>query len=433
MKKVLIIVNQFPPFGGGGVMRALKFVKYLPSFDWQPIVVSRDFSKDLVFKDEKLLEEITDIVKLHRFESYEPIRLQKNLKRLKNNNNGNGKKNINHYIFQLLKKTRDKTFEFFLIPDKDILWVLRSAKRVTEILKKENINVIFTSSPPNSTHLLGYYLKKKNPDLKWVADFRDVWTVDGFKAEQSFILHRKLYKYIERKILNMADKVLVVGDLIKDKTIMYFGERYSSKISVIPNGFDEFDFKTLNHKQTDGCFNLTYAGSMLGYRENQKLMEGLKLLNGEIKNIRLNLLGAISDNFIKKVEDFKLKNIVCYTDFCSHKEALSSLHESDVSLFIQTNIKEDSQIPTGKLFELLRLGKPVFALAPKGVVRDIIKNFNAGIVVDPDNPEDIYNGLKDIYYNYEKYANAVKKDSEFLVKHERKELTRQLSKIFNSF
>ena len=438
MKKILVIVNQFPPFGGGGVMRALKFVKYLPSFGWNPVVVARDFSKDLVFKDESLLKEIPNSVNVYRFESLEPLRLQRNLKKLKNHNgngNGNGKNGLSYITFKFLKKIRDIAFDLFLIPDKDMLWVIKTRKKVEEIIKNEKIDTIFTTSPPHSTHLIGYYIKKRDPKLKWVADFRDVWNVEGYNVGKRSIIHKQINKKLEKKILNKADNVLVVCDKIKEKTIQCFGDKYNSKISVIPNGYDEIDFKGLEEFSDNGAFTLTYAGSLLGYREEQKLLEGLELLKkkGEFKDIKLNLIGAISEKFLEKIENSTLNGVVNHMDFCSHKEALSNQNKSDVLLFIQTNIKEDILIPTGKLFELIRIGKPVFALAPDGIAKEILCRSNLGIVVNPDNPEEISEGLKDIYFNYEKYSNSIRNDSEFLKRHERKELTRLLSELLNNF
>jgi len=433
MNKVLFIVNQFPPFGGGGVMRALKFVKYLPSFDWRPYVLTRDFSKYLVYKDESLLDELPENIKIQRVPSLEPLGLVNSLKKINNNELYSNKNNPVSLIYYTLKKLRDFIYKTFLIPDKDILWVIKARKKAEEILLTENIDTVLTTSPPNSTHLIGYYIKKKYPEIKWIADFRDVWNVDSCKVEERFWLHKKIYRNEELKILQKADKVIVVCNLIKDKTLKYFGKEFDSKIQVIPNGYDENDFVSLNDRYKDNSFTLTYAGSLLDYRKNQKLMEGIKLIkeNGKLNDIKVNLIGAFNEQILNKIDKYNLNGIVNYLDFKPHREALNILNNSDVLLFVLLNIKQDEMAPAGKLFELIRIGKPLLALVPEGVAKQSIKTLNAGITVDPDNPEEIYRGIIELHKNYEKYKNSITKDEIYLKRFERKELTRNLSKLLN--
>lgn len=427
MKKILIIANQFPPCGGGGVIRVLKFVKYLPSFGWEPFVLTRDFSKNLVFRDESLLEELPSDVKVFRVASLEPLGLTRKLKELKNEN-GNSNKNGNHFslLFNFLKKVRDIIFHYILIPDQDILWVKRAIKKAEKIIQEEGVDTIFSTSPPDSTHLIGYFLKTKYPNLKWITDYRDIWYFrNGYSAS---IIRKKMYLYLEKKMINHSDGTTLVHNIIQNV------DKSSPKIALIPNGYDEDDFKTIGNGLKKDIFTLTYAGSILGYRQNQCLLEGIKLLkeSGKGEHLQINLFGAIDEKYIDKINKFNLKDIVKIINFETHKTALERLSKSHAILFIQTNNKEEAIVPSGKIYEYLRTGKPVFALVQNGIVKDLINRFNAGIAVDPDNPQEISEGLNDLIENYEKYIDLRKNESEFLKRYERKELTRQLSELLNS-
>ncbi|MFC1725340.1 glycosyltransferase [candidate division KSB1 bacterium] len=434
MKKVLIIVNQFPPFGGGGVIRVLKFVKYLPEFDWEPIVLTRDFSKNLFVQDEDLLKEISSKTKIFRVPSLEPTGLTKKLKNL-NNGNGNSKTVNNSYgfIYHYLKKIRDFIFRTILIPDQDILWVKRAIKKAEEIIKEEKIDVIFSSSPPDSTHLVGYFLKKRFPELKWVTDYRDTWYFrDGYKKSG---IRKRIYLFLEKKMVNSSDGTSLVHNTIQNKDIDEIKDNLKSKIVLIPNGFDEEDFKNINNGKTNEIFTLTYAGSILGYRKNQSLLEALKLFKGHSGNGKINvkLMGIIDEDYKEEINQLDLNDIVKVHGFLSHKEALEQLSNSHAILFVQTSNKEESIVPSGKIYEYLRIGKPIFALVQDGVVKNIINQFKAGLAVDPDNPEEIIQGLEELKRNYTQYDNLQKIDTVFLKQHERKELTRQLAELFNRF
>lgn len=158
MRKVLIIANQFPPMGGSGVQRSVKFVKHLRSFGYEPVVFTREVG-NMPLKDETLLKDIPDGVKIYRTKPYECVEAKG--------------------IFRIPGKVLGK----FMIPDTARLWEHFSKKAVMDVIDKEGIDLIYTTSAPYSDHLLGLYIKKKRPDIKWVVDFRDEWTNNPYTLD----------------------------------------------------------------------------------------------------------------------------------------------------------------------------------------------------------------------------------------------------------
>ena len=218
MKKVLMIACSFPPLGGAGVQRSVKFVKYLRNFGYEPIVFTRECKNEEII-DETLLEDIPEGTKVVRTKDY-----------IYTNMNG---------IFKIPGKVLSRV----IVPDYAAIWWKKVKEQAEEIIKQENIELIYSTSAPYSDHLLALYLKKKNPKLKWIADFRDEWTKNPYLEED------KLYKFkvakerkMEDAVLNNADAVIANTPIMRDHFLE--GRKYlEKKFFVIPNGFDKDDFK----------------------------------------------------------------------------------------------------------------------------------------------------------------------------------------------
>nr|MCU0397817.1 glycosyl transferase [Cyclobacteriaceae bacterium] len=210
-KKVLIITYYWPPSGGSGVQRWLKFVKYLPQFGWQPYVYTPE-NPSFEVKDETLLKDIPIEAEVIKLPIWEPYSMFNRLTLLaggkeKSSNRNEPEVKPSSGFQRLATWVRANLF----IPDPRIFWIKPSVRFLHDFLKERKIITIITTGPPHSMHLIGLKLKKKNPDLNWIADFRDPWTEWGLwekfgTGAWAMRRHRKL----EHKVLISADHVVSV-------------------------------------------------------------------------------------------------------------------------------------------------------------------------------------------------------------------------------
>jgi len=424
-KKILIITTHFPPYGGGGVYRVFKFVKYLPGSGWQPYVVTGDFGKNVPFYDKTLLKELPDSVEIFRIKSLKQKLSGKtdNGTPVNHADGGNNRKSSVRGLYSLANAILGK----ILIPDKLLLWCFESYGRCKKIIRDEKIDTVLTSSPPESVHLLGLWLKRKFKNLKWIADFRDLWTVENVELpEYKFRRCRKL----EEKILKTADLSLVVGDEIREATLKAFGSDYEKKIVTITNGFDPEDFEGAEAEHgKDGKFTLSFVGSMLRNTKNHRLLEALKLIAEEDSignDIRVRFIGIFDSSFKEKVLSYSLENMIEFREFCPHKEAVGYMLNSDGLLLTLGNNKTHALAYTLKLFEYLYTQKPVLAVVPEGVIADMVRKYRIGYVAGPDSKEDIASGIKMLYDDYKEGKKNTGISDIQLNKFNRINLTKQL-------
>ncbi|MFN3412376.1 MAG: glycosyltransferase, partial [Exilispira sp.] len=225
MKKLLIISFYFPPTGVGGAIRIVKFTKYLPSFDIEPIILTTT-EDTFGVKDYSLLNELPENLKIFRIPSFYIFNYMPKFKFLK----------LNQIIAFIGRN--------FIWPDSSIYWAKKVFIEACKIIENEKIDYILTTGGPFSVHLTGLDLKKKFPFIQWIADFRDEWTLNPFVKYGFF---RRLYeRKLEKRVMQKADKVITISNHIKDKYIRLY-PFLMGKIKVIYNGFDEDDFK--NYKK----------------------------------------------------------------------------------------------------------------------------------------------------------------------------------------
>ena len=212
MKKVLIITYYWPPSGGAGVQRSLKFVKYLPLFGIEPIVITVDAEQATYpILDSTLLNEVSEDVRVVRTRSFEPLKILSAIK---------GKESVPHGGFANSNKESitQRTLRFirgnFFIPDARKGWVSFAVKAASEIIEKEKIDTVFVSSPPHSSQLIGLELKKKY-NIKWIADMRDPWTdIYYYKDLLQTKFSAARDAVYERQVLEGADEVISVSEPI---------------------------------------------------------------------------------------------------------------------------------------------------------------------------------------------------------------------------
>lgn len=392
MKKVLIIAYNYTPMNNGGVQRPLKFAKYLPQYGYEPIIITNSNYGET--NDEK---------NIYRFiDKNEVIKNQ-------------GK--VISFIFRAIKKIM---YLLGIIPDHNFLWYKEVIKNIDEIIRKEKIDIVFSTYPTISNMLIGTHIKIKY-NISLVSDFRDGLVFEPLQYEN--YLRRIANRKIEREIVKNSDCILTVSQPITD----YFKNTWNIKKAItITNGFDEDDFKNLNKKDFSDTINIIYTGRFSRSSSDIKidnLIVAIKELDFE--NVNFYFYGDYSSEEIEKIESVKnvpiiIKNLV------ERKKALEIQKSADILLFATS--KKRTSVATTKLYEYLAVKKPIFALTKGTVAEKIINETHTGICVDPDNKNEIKVALKNLIDEYPKYNFF---DPVNIDKYSRINLTKKLAEVFD--
>ncbi|MBV8325776.1 glycosyltransferase family 4 protein [Chryseobacterium sp.] len=376
-KKILIITYYWPPAGGPGVQRWLKFAKYLPDFGWKPVIYTPE-NPSYPLVDESLIKEIPEDIEIVRTRIWEPYQLAEKL------NKSNKKFKAGQFDVGKNQSWKSKLSIWvrgnFFIPDARVFWVKPSIAFLEKYLKENKIDTVVTSGPPHSLHLIGLGLKEKLPGLKWVADFRDPWT------EISYYTHLKLTKSSDKRHRQLENAVFKNADitLATSYTDAENFRKAGANAVCITNGFDASDSgersEESNEKKT---FTLSYIGVLEQLRNPENLWKVLDELvneNAELsKNFTLKFAGRIDDKIMSFIENSSLKNHILNLGYLSHGKAVEEMQNSDILLI--TNFPNDSSkgIIPGKIFEYLASGKQILSFGPdKADVAKILEETQAG-------------------------------------------------------
>lgn len=422
-KKILIITYYWPPAGGPGVQRWLKFVKYLPDFGIQPIIYIPE-NPTYPIIDENLVQEISEKAIILKQKIFEPYQLASFLSK-------NKTKKISSGIIPNQKKQSflDKAFLWIrgnlFIPDARVFWVKPSVAYLEKYIVENNIDTIVTSGPPHSLHLIGLELKQKL-DLKWFADFRDPWTTIGY--HKSLRLSRfaaKKHKALEHQVLNTADTIIVTSKTTKTE----FEAITNQPIAVITNGYDTENVE----KQTlDSKFSLAHIGSFLSERNPLILWESLVELLNEIpdfkSHLEVKLIGAVSQEVLETISQFGLNTYLNNLGYVSHAEAIAHQRKSQVLLLIEIDSEDTKSIIPGKLFEYMVSNRPIVAIGPKGSdFAEIITETNTGVFFDYSEKMKLKSVILDFYNLF--LEGKLQANGVGLQRYSRKNLTKELSQL----
>lgn len=381
MKRVLIITYYWPPSGGAGVQRVLKFVKYLPEFGISPVVLTVDPSQASYPRlDSSLEADIPESVRVVRTSSSEPLRMLMAIA---------GRKAVPHAGFAdnakpgLLQRAMRWVRGNLLIPDARRGWVRHAVQAAECIIRAEQIDAVLISSPPHSAQLIGLELKKRWPGLRIVADMRDPWT-DIFYVNELFEGKRAKRRNAawEAQVVKQADAITVVGPSMKQALAQRYGAEVNAKTSVITNGFDEEDLERIGKiPLTAERFRITYVGTMAGSYAPGVLFEAvLKVLaaNPAIA-LELRFVGGEFPEVRKMAEAAGLGGRCTWEGQVPHDEALREMAAAQMLLLVIPQGIGDERILTGKLFEYIGVGRPILGIGPAhGDAAAVIESCSAG-------------------------------------------------------
>ncbi|MFN3773520.1 glycosyltransferase family 4 protein [Cloacibacterium normanense] len=436
-KKILIISYYWPPAGGPGVQRWLKFVKYLPNFGWEPTVFIPE-NPSYPILDETLKKDVPKNLKMIKTKIWEPYQLAEKFGK------DNKKFKAGQFDVGENQSWKAKLSIFvrgnFFIPDARVFWVKPSVEFLEKYLKVNHYDVLVTTGPPHSLHLIGLSLKKKLPDLKWIADFRDPWT------EISYYKHLKLTKIADKKHRKLESEVFKNADvtLATSYTDAENFRKKGANAFCITNGFDvdasttlsmtEENSKTLPLSNSTTKFTLSYIGVLEQLRNPEILWETLNDLvqeNSDFKNdFQLKFVGRLDDKILQKIESSALKNNLTNLGYQTHDVALK--HMQDSSVLLMTNFPQESSkgIIPGKIFEYLATGKTILSFGPKDAdVEKILNETKAGKHFGYDEKENLKNFILESYQNWK--SGTLNQNAENIEQFSRKNLTQKLVDLMN--
>jgi len=438
MKKVLIITYYWPPSGGAGVQRWLKFTKYLREYGWEPIIYTPE-NPESPNNDSSLEKDIPKNLTVIKTKIWEPYTFYKVFIGQKKDQKVNA-------AF-LTESKKPKKFEKiavwirgnFFIPDARKFWVNPSIKFLTNYLQKNPVDAIVSTGPPHSMHLIALGLKKKLK-LPWMADFRDPWTnIDFYSKLMLTPFADHAHKRLELKVLHHADVVACVGQTWLDELEEIYKKQYpnsinTSKFRFISNGYDPDDYS--NEKvEVDKKFSIVYVGTLDKSRNPEILWKTLSAIvkkNTSLANdLQIKLVGKTD---IAVTEDMEKNGLLPYmekTPYLTHDEVTEVQKKSQVLLLLINNTPNAMGIITGKLFEYLAAERPVLCIGPKGGDADkILTETKGGLISGYEDSETLE---ANILYFYTKYkAGNLPCESENIERYSRKMLTGEVAEVLNT-
>lgn len=427
-KRVLIVTYYWPPSGGSGVQRWLKFVKYLDRSGWETFVLTPE-NPSFQISDQSLLRDVppnTEVLKLPIWEPYDAFFRITGLfgkkKPAAMDMISTGKKSFFQKMSAWVRGN-------LLIPDPRIFWVKPASVFLADVIRSNDIRTIITTGPPHSIHLIGLRLKKKNPDIKWIADFRDPWSEwDLLDTLSLTSAARNKHRSLERKVLQAADRVITIAPY----HVRLFEKLGGRKVDLITNGFDTEDFEQVKRVKT-AKFTIRHTGVVDELRDPRPFMNALKKVVETTPGmeVMVEFIGNVNTSFKQHIaNDPLLGSITKFTNTIPHKQLLQLYGETDLLLLVLAHTAIAPGNLPGKLFEYLASGIPIVAVGPvEGDAGDVLRRSKAGEIFSRDDGSSMVEMLRRHYDLWKSGGAASTTDPSPFT---RRKLTDQLIAILES-
>jgi glycosyltransferase involved in cell wall biosynthesis len=428
-KKVLIIAYYWPPSGGSGVQRWLKFVKYLAQLGCQPYVFTPE-NPSFTIRDESLMKDVPPEAEVIHFPIWEPyesfFKISRAFGKQASPKPADLVSTKSNSFFQ-----RVSTFvrANFFIPDPRVFWVRPSVKFLNDFLRDNEIRTIITTGPPHSLHLIGYKLKKKNPTLRWLADFRDPWSEWGLLDSLNVSpFARRTHRKLEAKILTTADKVITITPFY----VRRFEMLSQRKVALLTNGYDEDDFKTLKIEKTEK-FMIRHVGIVNEKCDPKPFMAAIQKLlfsNAEFKQkVHVDFVGEVHSHLKDFVNASKeLSAVTTFTNSVPHVQLIEMYGKSSLLLLILTGYKDAEGYMPGKLFEYLATGLPIFGTGPsQGDAAALLRSSGAGELVEANNTTEMESKIMEHFMNWRNDSARTHRSS--AEQYSRRNITKELIEL----
>ena len=376
--RLLVITYYWPPSGGAGVQRCLKFVKHLGYFNVEPTVITVDAAEATYpVRDESLLAEVPPDVRVIRTKTSEPFESYKKLTGRAVPYGGFANEGKPGPVQQVLRFVRGNLF----IPDPRRGWNRHALAAVEKLLAAgEQFDAVLTSSPPHSTQLIGLELKRRH-GLRWLADLRDPWTDIYYYKD---LHHTRLAAWLdaryERQVLSQADAVLVTSPETKRLFLAKLPDLPAAKFQVLPNGYDESDFGQPSRPPRE-CLRITHTGTITELYHIDGLLRAVAACAAAHPDVplRLRFVGQVSAQLRGQIEAVGLLPATEFIAFVPHDKSVEYLLESTVLLLAIPDVPRNFGILPGKVFEYLAANKPILCVGPAGSDADhLLQECGAG-------------------------------------------------------
>jgi glycosyltransferase involved in cell wall biosynthesis len=374
MNKVLVVTYYWPPSGGAGVQRWLKFSKYLPEFGWEPIILTVDPEYAAYpVTDFSLNDDLPSSLRVYPTPAINYFGIyRKNKSKIPTAGFANSIDNtLKGKIFRFIRGN-------FFLPDPRKGWNKYAFKKACELIEKDGIINIITTSPPHSTQLIGLKIKKKYPAVNWIADLRDPWTdIYYYKQFYPTLISRRIDQRFEKSVLKKADKIITVGVSLKNLfSSKIKGVEY--KTEVITNGYDEDDFTGIT-PIIPAIFTTTYVGTLSDIYPIDGFLNAVQIFKDKGNEIILRFIGTVSQNQKDLIQSKSGDSILEFIPYVDHTAAIQYMLNTSVLLLIIPDHQSNKSIITGKIFEYNASGKPIICLGPlDGDAAGIIGNTEYG-------------------------------------------------------
>lgn len=428
-KKVLIITYYWPPTGGAGVQRWLKFSKYFRQFNWEPIIYTPS-NPDFPINDETLLKDVLpnlEILKTQINEPYDVYRKIMGKKKTDTVNQGflsESKEN------KVLQKMMIWVRGNFFIPDARKFWIKPSVSYLSDYLKEHKIDAIISTGPPHSMHLIALGLKQQF-NIPWIADFRDPWTqIDFYNQLQLTKWADRTHKKLEKSVLKSANKVVTVsGHWAEDLKLLC-----DRNIDVITNGFDADDFTSTEDTNLMPGFLFHHIGALNKDRNPHTLWKVLgdlcKENNAFKRDLKLKFTGKTDAAVFESLKEHGIFENAEKTDYMAHSEVVKLLLKSPVLLLPLNDTPNILGIVPGKLFEYLAAKRPIFAIGNVGGdTAKIIADAHAGTMVGFKDEEHTKKHVLELYEQFNKQTLQI--DSTSIEKYSRRSCAESYTTLLN--
>lgn len=459
MKRVLIISYYWPPTGGSGVQRWVKFAKYLPSEGWQPVIYTPENPEQLAV-DESLVAEIPPEAEVIKTRITEPYELYKKFLR----KSGHTKEAVEVNPVNAQNKTFSQKAAMWVRgnlfrPDPRCLWIRPSVKFLKKYLEDHPVDLIVSTGPPQSMHLIGRKLAQET-GLPWIADFRDPWTkIFYFKHLSMTPGTVRWHKKMEKKVLDEASAVVAVSPLVQQE----FQAMTQTHVELITNGFDECDFEgpdatdmpgqdssgkngvsetggtgtSKSHLAAGGPdkeFVITHTGLFAADGDPTVLWKvlGEKCSSDETfrKALKIKLVGKTDEKILESIKAEGLEGKVENMGYQPHAEAITQQRQASLLILPLRKEPEYKAVLPGKLFEYLASWRPVLGIGqPDGAMSMILNTTRTGVVLDWNDKTSIARFIELCWKNHLEGRLTV--DDADISQFTRRNLTRRMAELFD--
>ena len=434
MKRVLIISYYWPPTGGSGVQRWVKFAKYLPSEGWQPVIYTPENPEQLAV-DESLAAEVPEAAEVVKTRIIEPYELYKKLLRRSGHSKEAVEVNpVNAQNKSLLQKAAMWVRGNLFRPDPRCLWIGPSVRFLKKYLSEHPVDLIVSTGPPQSMHMIGLRLSRET-GLPWIADFRDPWTkIFYFKHLSMTPATERWHKKMEKMVLDEASAVVAVSPLVQQE----FQAMTDTPVELITNGFDECDFSSEPCTEAYGGasqeFTITHTGLFAADGNPTVLWDVLaeKCHADEAfrKLLRIKLIGKTDDQILKALKDRGLEESLINMGYQTHSVAVEQQRQASVLILPLRKEPEYRAVLPGKLFEYLASQRPILGIGqPDGAMAMIVNETGTGTVIDWNDKEGISQYIEQCWKRH--LEGRLSSDGADLSRFTRRSLTRRMAGLFD--